>query len=249
MHGKKILVFISCFAHGGAEKQGILLARHLQSEGYGVEVWGFPSQISDPSLKRQLDRWHIAHRELPRLPSLHWRFPHDRLPLGFLYRQYWDWQVALFGFFFPRGAFDVVVPFTFWPCLAASLMQRKLQARKVLWNHRGGLDDAGMSYTPMLVEQILRRRPVFMANSSAGVQFLRQVFSLNADAVHLVRNAYAPDEGEDTPGFDPHRAERPVTNLLHLANFFPEKDAGTLLEGVRLLKASGIRCQLHLAGS
>lgn len=249
MRNKRILVFISCFAHGGAEKQGALLARHLQSEGYGVEVWGFPSRISGTSLKRQLDRWNIAHRELRRLPPLNWRFPHERPPLRFLHRQFWALQVALFGLFFPRGAFDVVVPFTFWPCLAASLMQRKLKARRVLWNHRGGFDDAGMTYTPLLVEQILRARPVFVANSTAGARFLQQVFSLQAGAVHVVRNAYAPEEGEDGRGLDPHQPERPVTNLLHLANFFPEKDVETLLEGVRLLKSGGVQCLLHLAGS
>lgn len=249
MRKKRILVFLSCFAHGGAEKQGALLARHLQSVGYDVEVWGFRSSLPGRSLKSQFDRWQIAHRELPWLPSLKWHFSRDHPAFRRLYLPYWRWQVALFEFLFPRGTFDIVVPFTFWPSLAAALMQRRLAARKVLWNHRGGFDDAGMSYTPFLVEQILRQSPAFVANSTAGAHFLQHVFSLDADQVRIIHNAYVPEEGEDVRGPAAGRPAGTPVNLLHLANFFPEKDVGTLLEAVRLLKRGGVPCQLHLAGS
>lgn len=248
---KRGLIFLPCFTHGGAEKQGALLARYLQSSGYEVEVWGFPSPTSGAPLKRQLDCWKIAHRELPHWPSLDWSFSRDRLSIRRFYRQYLTWprQIALFESRLPPITFDVVVPFTFWPCLAASLMQRNLMARKVVWNHRGGFDDAGISYTPFLVEQVLRQRPVFVANSTAGGQFLQHAFSVEADQVHIIHNAHVPEEGEDEPGIDANRPDHAVINLLHLANIFPEKDIETLLDAIRSLKSSGVKCLLHLVGS
>lgn len=122
-------------------------------------------------------------------------------------------------------------------------------ARKVLWNHRGGFDDAGISYSPFLIEQILRREPVFAANSMAGGKFLQHVFSVAFDRVHVIHNAYAPEQDDVEPRFDTGKPAHAALNLLHLANFFPEKDIETLLDAVRLLKSSGVRCLLHLAGS
>jgi glycosyltransferase involved in cell wall biosynthesis len=104
-----------------------------------------------------------------------------------------------------------------------------------------------MSYTPFLVDQILRGRPAFVANSTAGAQFLRHVFALQADQVRIIRNAYAPESGENACARQGEQHSG-GTILLHLANLFPEKDLETVLEAIRQLKAGGLRCRLHVAG-
>jgi len=246
----RVLVFLPCLTYGGAEKQGALLARHLQSEGHKVEVWGFPIWGTDAALKRDLDRWGIVSRELARWPKFDWApaaagFSFHRL---FRKRRAWPEQVAAFEASLPRIEFDIVVPFTFWPCLAATMVQRQLGARKVLWNHRGGFYYEGLSYSPFLVNEILQRQPAFVANSTAGGEFLRHVFSLQADQVRVIRNAFAPEaaDAERQPGESAQ--ETGLLTLLHLANLWPYKDLETVLEAVRQLRAGGTRCMLHVAG-
>ncbi len=245
----RVLVFLPCLTYGGAEKQGALLARHLQSEGHKVEVWGFPIWGTDRALKRDLDRWGIVSRELARWPKFDWSLPESGFSFRTLLRRRRRWpdQIAAFEACLPRTEFDIVIPFTFWPCLAATMVQRQLGARKVLWNHRGGFYYEGLSYTPFLVNEILQRQPAFVANSTAGGEFLRHVFSLQADQVRVIRNAYATEAGESARPFAAEEKREPL-NLLHLANLWPYKDLETVLEAVRQLKAGGVRCMLHVAG-
>jgi glycosyltransferase involved in cell wall biosynthesis len=248
MRATRVLVFLPWLTYGGAEKQGALLARHLQSDGFDVEVWGFPTRVPDTAFKRELDSRRIVSRELSRWPAFDWGSPRSSFSLLHLLRRRRSWpdQIAAFEARLPKAEFDIVVPFTFWPCLAAALVQRRLGARKILWNHRGGFYYEGISYTPFLVDQILQRQPVFVANSTAGGQFLRHVFSLQGDQVRIIRNAYAPEADEDARPSGERNSG--VISLLHLANLWPYKDLETVLEAIRQFKAGGFRCTLHVAG-
>ena len=247
---KRILVFLPCFTFGGAEKQGVLLAQFLKSAGYDVEVWAFPSPVSGAPLTQLLTSCQIPCRELSSWPSLDWRYSQDRVWTRRLFHQHWSWprQLRAYQTKLPGGEFDVILPFTFWPSLVATLMARRLVAGKVIWNHRGGHDDAGISYSAFVVQQILRRPPAFVANSTAGARFLEQTFSLSPDKVHVIHNAYVPDRDEHE---ERSLADEPVggaIRVLHLANLFPEKDLETVIDAMGLLRSSGMDYRLDLAG-
>lgn len=248
----RVLIFLPALTRGGAEKQGLCLARYLKKAGCQVEVWGFPSPSAHSATVTQpLQAAEIPHRELPRWPPFRWDFSQDPLQVRRWFRQHVEWprQVARYAADLPPAQFDVVVPFTFWPSLVAALVGRRWGPKQIIWNHRGGFDNAGIDYSRFLVERVLDQRPTFVANSTAGGVFLQHTFALDPHRVHVIPNAYVSEREENETWVPVDTSATDPINLLHLANFFPEKDADTLLDAVRLLKASNIRHRLHLAGS
>lgn len=148
----------------------------------------------------------------------------------------------------PDEQFDIVVPFTFGPSLVAALFRNKLGASVVIWNHRGGYDDAGVDYSPFLIDQIRKERPVFVANSRAGGLFLRDRFKLSPSSVHIVNNAFIPESGSFPKQDNIFRSQSDDCQLVQVANFFPQKDFDTVLTAMKLLKESNMLCHMHLAG-
>jgi glycosyltransferase involved in cell wall biosynthesis len=246
---KRVLVLLPCFTHGGAEKQGALLAKHLKDSGHEVEVWGFPTLSEDSPLKDTLAAWGVPHTELPRWPQFDWSFADGPLSLRRLKRRFLDWprQIAGYATALPARRFDTIVPFTPTPSLVAILLRRRLGAARVFWNHRGGMHPGGMRYTDFIVRQILSHRPGFIANSAAGAEFVRQTFGLTPGQVALIPNAFVSDDPDGTVSSERPASGRPLT-LLQLANFFGEKDGATPLRAMALLKARGVECRLLLAG-
>lgn len=250
---KRILVFLPCFTHGGAERQGALLARYLRDRGHDVEVWGFPSLSEGAPLKSTLQSWGLVFRELPHWPRFDWSllrpFPSIRQLVPRRFR--WSSELAEFRQTLPQSRFDVVVPFTPQPCLVSVLLRRHLGAETVFWNHRGGFDPGGIRFSPFLVKALLAQSPSFVANSDIGAAFLRQTFALAPERVPVIRNAFVSDAVVDAAARDAPTAGGPVAkplSLAHVANFFAEKDGETLLRAMALLKSHGTPCHLHLAG-
>jgi len=250
MSTKRVLIFLPCFTHGGAERQGALLARYLRDEGHDVEVWGFPSLAASAPLKATLDSWGLAYQELPAWPRLDWSFSRQPLTIRRVARRYirWPQQLAAAERILPKRKFDVVVPFTPRPCLVSVLLRRHFGARAVVWNHRGGFDPGGIDFSPFIVKALVSQHPTFVANSNAGAEFIRRTFGLAAGEVQVIRNAFIPERDDD--GDSPATNARPAQplRLVQLANFFDEKDGETLLRAVHLLNSTGVQCQLHLAG-
>ena len=250
MSTKRVLIFLPCFTHGGAERQGGLLARYLRDEGHDVEVWGFPSPVASAPLKATLDAWGLSYHELPAWPRLDWGFARQPLTIRQLARRYirWPQQLAAVERTMPKRQFDVVVPFTSVPCLVSVLLRRHFNASKVVWNHRGGFDRGGIDFSPFIVKALVSQRPTFVANSTTGAEFIRQTFGLTAGRVQVIRNAFIPESDDNRDLLANHVPATGPLRLLHLANFFPEKDGETLLRAMGLLKSTGIQCHLHLVG-
>jgi glycosyltransferase involved in cell wall biosynthesis len=162
----------------------------------------------------------------------------------------WKWRKGLrqLAAGLPGRDFDVIVPFTFWPSLAACLMRERLGASRMFWNHRGGYDGAGVPYSAFLVQRVLAKRPVFLANSVAGARFLSDTFRLPPADVKIIPNAYVPDQPLAAEPSAPVRSRTNELSLIQVANFYPEKDYDTLLEALRILKTGGAVCRLHFCG-
>jgi glycosyltransferase involved in cell wall biosynthesis len=127
-------------------------------------------------------------------------------------------------------------------------MQETLGAKKSFWNHRGGYDNAGVLYNPFLVRRVARRRPAFLANSAAGARFLREIFGLALDEVKVIPNTYGPGVEDSKEILRPPDLQSKELSLIHVANFFPEKDYDTVLRAVRLLDSRGTHCRVHFCG-
>jgi len=118
----------------------------------------------------------------------------------------------------------------------------------VIWNHRGGFDKGDIEFSRFLVKAVKRERPVFIANSRIGAEFLQHVFALDADHVTVIRNVFE-SEHDIAEALRTRRTAAPsVFTLVHIANLWPEKDAETLFHAVSLLKLRGVQVHLHLVG-
>lgn len=250
MKPKRFLIFLPCFTNGGAEKQGIILAHALKEMGHNVFVWGFPAikEISEPMLNNLLERG-IDYYQFPQWPRLGWNFSNRPISIKKLlsFIKHWIWPLQRLRKALPTRGFDFVIPFTFYPCLVTSLLHSQMQAKKIIWNHRGGNDSAGFNYSYFLKKKILKAKPIFIANSQDGAKFLRLTFGLSANQVNVIRNAYVPEIIENTSFKSFKNVER-RTELLQIANFFPQKDINTVLEGMAILKIRGLELHLHLVG-
>jgi glycosyltransferase involved in cell wall biosynthesis len=127
-------------------------------------------------------------------------------------------------------------------------MKRRLGARRVFWNHRGGSNDGGFGINRFLVKTILRNHPVFVANSDVGADFLRHTFSLTETRVHVIRNAFAVDF-DDRPSVSALQKDASSRiRMLHVANVFGEKDVETVIRAMHILRSSAVVFHLHLVG-
>jgi glycosyltransferase involved in cell wall biosynthesis len=247
---KRVLIFLPCLTLGGAEKQGAILAQHLYRNGYDVEVWGFPTLSGDSPLRPVLESVGLRVVELEKWPELDWQLmvSEDSFLRRFKERIKWERDLFYFSRTLPRRMFDIVVPFTPWPSLVSCLFARRLGSKLVFWNHRGGYDPGGIQYSPFITRAVRSVSPKFIANSQVGASFVENLFGLDQNVVSVVPNVFLTGEG--LPLID-HRqpvGDREPVQLVHVANFFKEKDGVTLIRAMGVLKASGIRFQLHLIG-
>lgn len=246
----RILVFLPALTLGGAERQGLFVARHLKNRGHDVEVWGFPPPGTSASLLPELRHHELRYEELRSWPQFDWRFANDGLSLRF-FRGYYGWLQRLrwFAAAMPSQTFDVVIPFTFWPSLVTCLMRKRFGARKIYWSQRGGYDDAGVLYNRFLIKQVLAHRPQFVANSRAGAKFLQDTFGLSSTEVMVIPNAYAADAEESKTHQATRDSEASELSLIHVANFYPEKDYDTVLRALQILDTQKTPCRLHICGA
>lgn len=248
----RVLVFLPCFTHGGAEKQGAILARHLIQKGYDVQVWGFPTLGASAPLLEELKNEGIRCLELPEWPRFDWDFTRRGRYLRYIEQRFYEWpkQVNRFRKTLPSVSVDVVIPFTPMPCVVSVLLAEQIRARRIVWNHRGGYDDAGFKYNKFLVRHVMEHHPTMVANSSAGAQFLTDKFSLSPNEVSVIHNMFLPDiELSNLASQREYRDKKGLSlQLLHVANLFAEKDIWTVLDSITHLKASGFDCHLHIAG-
>jgi glycosyltransferase involved in cell wall biosynthesis len=246
----RFLIFLPFFTYGGAEKQAATLAYRLLGLGHEVVAWAFPTPKGNTPLRAEMEGKGVVCYEFPAYPKLDWHgISQGSIMQRFKRRLRWQWQLSTLALQIPNYRFDIVVPFTFFPSLLVALYRKKLGASRIIWNHRGGYDDAGIEYTPFLVDKIRSSQPVFVANSSAGCCFLRDTFLLESTEVHHISNFFNIDSNSSSAPTNRPWKESEGCQLVQIANFFPEKDFDTLLAAMRLLKDSCIQCHLHLAGT
>lgn len=247
----RILIFLPCFTYGGAEKQAAALATHLVSKGHHVEAWAFPSPSRQAPLRSDLEKYGIICHEVSEWPRLTWNdlAPGLRFGLNLGARWAWKHRLSRFADLFPSRHFDVAIPFTFWPSLSVALLRERLGVSAAIWNHRGGYDEAGMLYSPFLIDQVTCADLQFVANSKNGIQFLKDKFAPEPDRLHLIPNAFLPPTDSNLrSGRSEGHSNRPL-QLVQIANHYPEKDFITLLNAFEQLHASNTYCHLHLAGA
>jgi glycosyltransferase involved in cell wall biosynthesis len=169
LRGRRVVFVFGSLELGGAERQALILARHLSAyERAEVEVWGFNQTGPAASLcERHGLRWRVvpfpfAARPARRLASL---FKLARTLLA--------------------ARPDVLLPYTLIPNVACGSVWELTGARLCVWNQR---DEGIARATPAWERWAARRTPRFISNSRRGARFLVDELGVSASKVTVIHN-------------------------------------------------------------
>lgn len=215
LHNKRVLILFGSLDMGGAERQGLILARYLKEhEGACVTVWGLGG--GSGVVADICDSWNIPWKTV----RLHWgllrRLPH-LLRLALRLRQ-------------ERP--DILLSYTKVPNLAAALLWRICGVRLCVWNQA----DAGLLLEPTLLHRsAIGQIRYFIANADIGRRYLVDTFGLRPEDVQLIRNgitvsAPAQSRSEWRNRLKLNDGQVLVTMVANLSRY---KDHATLLEAWR----------------
>jgi glycosyltransferase involved in cell wall biosynthesis len=167
----RVIIVIATLELGGAERQAILLGRHLaQAEGAEVEVWGY----GKPGRAAELcDEYGIVWRSV-------------LMPLPWSIRRFTQLQrLARFAQTLRRARPDVILPFMFMPSVVCGLVWRWSGARVCIWNQR----DEGRDRLGRATEKAaIRLTPYFVANSEHGAEFMVRELGVNRARLRVIHN-------------------------------------------------------------
>ncbi len=162
MNGRRIIFVLGNLELGGAERQALILARHL-SQREKVEVWGFNKSGPVADICEEYGiRWRVEPVNPQRLQSIQ--------------------RVASV---LRASGPDVLLPYTWLPNVFCGFVWKWAGARLCVWNQR----DEGLFLPQRTWERwAVQRTPRFISNSHAGARFLIERLKVNASKIHVVQN-------------------------------------------------------------
>jgi glycosyltransferase involved in cell wall biosynthesis len=233
--GVRVAIVLKWPGLGGAERQALLLARHLRDvEGATVEV----QALTDAD-----GRAAVAFREA----GIRWRGRRGRWRGS---KPRTVARLARAAAALRRARPDVLLPYCDVPNVVCGLVWRYAGARTCVWSQR---DTLPFTLDEAFVRRALRGSPVIVSNSEHGADFLESHGALR-ERIRVIPNGV---------GLAPARASRldwrrrlGATNgdvvVTSVAHFYTRKDHVTLLEAWRrVLEGADVsrdRLTLVLAG-
>jgi len=217
----RVAVVLKWAGLGGAERQALLLARHLKDvEGADVAV---------QALNDAEGRAATLFREagIPwRKRRGSWRGSKPRT-VGRLARA----AAAL-----RRGRYDVLLPYCDVPNVVCGLVWRHTGARTCVWNQR---DTLPFTLEHDFVRRAIRATPVLVSNSEHGAQLLADRGAAR-DRVRVIANGVglAPPQGDRRDWRRRLGIGDDVVMVTSVAHFYVRKEHETLLDGWRGTLAS-----------
>jgi glycosyltransferase involved in cell wall biosynthesis len=147
-----------------------------------------------------------------------------------------------------KSKVDILLPFTTWPNVVAGLTYRLAGVRLCIWGER----HAGGERIPGVERLAVTQYRRFVANSTAGVEFLANVMRVKREYLSFVPNGV--ESPRVVPGTD-WRAKLDLTPeqllVVKVANVTNFKDHATLLRAWKIVQdewQDGARPVLALAG-
>jgi len=230
LHGIKIIMLHQSLEMGGAERQGLLLARWLkENHGSDIEVWGLehPGPVASC----------CDHHGIPwRLVPWDWRGNGKGILTGLL-----RLLLAL-----RRAKPDVLLPYTMPPNIACGLFWRWVGAKTCIWNQR---DEGRQRFVPCLERFAVRNTPWFISNSFHASCFLMEDLAVRHERVEVIHNGIemAPPALDRTVWRKRLGISQENLVACMVANLHTFKDHPTLLRAWRLVKdGSGKSCPILL---
>ena len=237
----KFVILIGHFGRGGSQRQAYLLGRHLRERhGLDLEVWALIDGGHDESYANEFVAAGMpVHR-------VRFDFPQSRIRL--IRWTKWAWQLRRFARQLRKKRVAVLLPFTTFPNIVAGLAYRLAGVRVCIWGERS----AGSERVPRFEQLAVRQYRRFVANSTAGVEFLAREMGVPRERISFVPN------GVEFPEIDPRANWRQRLGLtpaqllvVMVANVTLFKDHPTLLRAWKIVQdqwAGPDRPVLALAG-
>lgn len=233
LKGRRIVFVLFNLELGGAERQALILAKHLvESEQAAVEVWGFNK--SGPVAERC--------EEL----GVPWRVVSFLLRGGRVARLL---ALVRFAMTLRRARPDILLPYTFVPNVICGLVWKWTGAQACVWNQR---DEGVTPFVADWVRSAARRTPVFVSNSESGARFLQGALGVEPAKIRVIENGVEPSLAKDDRS--QWRVKLKIDDesfvACMVANLHDNKDHRTLLKAWKRVVESfnGRRAVLVLAG-
>lgn len=227
----KIVILIGSFARGGCERQAFLLARHLRHRHrLHVEVWSLKpgAQYRDEFESAGIPT-QVLHWGQPRFGWVQRTLP--------VVRQLREARV------------DVLLPFTTWPNVVAGLAYRFSGVKLCIWGER----HCGGERVPGVERVAVRQYRRFVANSTAGVEFLAREMHVDRGRISMVPNGVEePKIGSNNRWREHLGITAEQLLVVKVANLTQYKDHATLLRAWKIVQDAwtiGERPVLALAGA
>ena len=232
LKGRRVIFVLGNLELGGAERQALILARHLaQHEQAKVEVWGFNTSgpvagiCEQHGIEWRVVPYSFSANPLARLRSL--------LRLARLLR---------------RARPDILLPYTSVPNLACGLVWKWTGARVCVWNQR---DEGLVPINAWWERWAVRRTSQFISNSAAGARYLQDNLDVTEAKVCLVANGI--EEVRPVSNRHAWRKRLEIDEASFVAcmvgNLHFNKDHETLLREWSALKKTRPDAVLVLAGA
>jgi glycosyltransferase involved in cell wall biosynthesis len=208
---QRIIFVLGNLELGGAERQALMLARHLSTQAV-VEVWGFNKSgpVADICEQHGI-RWRVEPVNADRLESIR--------------RVAWVLRAA---------SPDVLLPYTWLPNVVCGFVWKSTGARVCVWNQR----DEGLFLPKRTWERwAVERTPRFISNSHAGARFLVESLKVDSAKVHVVQNGV--EQSAPQMDRDAWRKRLEIDDASFVAcmvgNLHTNKDHETLLRAWRIV--------------
>ena len=229
---KNIVIFLDTFLIGGAEKQAIILADHLQNKlKCNVHVLAFGPGPGSKLIEELGVKWSVyaIDKHCGKLKKIK--------------------ELIQLTYMLMRLKPDVIMPFTYWPNVYCSAVWKYTGAKTCIWNQR----DGGLLITNHLLERMaFKNAPVFVSNSEEGQLFLSEHLNIDPEKINLIHNAVILPEPRNS--INELKEKFGVTSeqfiATMIANLHSNKDHETLLRAWKLvcMKSHGNTPMLLLAG-
>lgn len=233
LKGRRIVFVLFNLELGGAERQALILARHLvEQEKAEVEVWGFnkPGPVA-----QSCERIGVPWRVVP------YPFKSGRVARFA--------GLARVARRLRRARPEILLPYTFVPNVICGLIWRWTGAQACVWNQR----DEGV--TPFISEwarSASQRTPMFVSNSRAGERFLTDRLKVDPGRVRVIENGIEQLSAAGDRSSWRARLEIADDSFVAcmVANLHDNKDHRTLLRAWRRVVegCNGRKAVLVLAG-
>jgi glycosyltransferase involved in cell wall biosynthesis len=227
----KIVILISIFARGGCERQAYLLAREMRRRGLNAEVWAlkYGGEYEKEFAAAGIPTRVLAFRS-PESECTHCGAKTSR----WMRAIQWLQRVARVARQLRQARVDILLPFTTWPNVVAGLSYRLAGVKLCIWGER----HAGGERIPTPERIAAKQFRRFVANSTAGVEFLASEMHVPREHISFVPNGVEEAKLVST-GVDWRarlRLKPGQLLVVKVANVTGYKDHATLLRAWKIVQ-------------